>query len=46
MKLTSNRLKDMTHVRDLLDVGLITPAMEAGLSAALRQRLDFIKGHE
>lgn len=30
MKLTSNRLKDMTHVRDLLDVGLITSEMEEG----------------
>lgn len=46
MKLTSNRLKDMTHVRDLLDVGLITPAMEAALPPILRERLEFIKAHE
>ena len=46
MKLTSNRLRDMTHVRDLIDVGLITPEMEVALSVPLRQRLDFIKGHE
>ena len=46
MKLTSYRFKDMTHVRDMLNVGLITPEMEAALSAALRERLDFIKAHE
>ena len=46
MKLTSYRLKDMTHVRDMLDVGLITPEMEAALPSALRERLDFIKAHE
>lgn len=46
MKLTSNRLKDMTHIRDLLDVGLITPEMEAALPSALRERLEFIKAHE
>jgi hypothetical protein len=46
MKLTSNRLKDMTHVRDMLNVGLITPEMEAALPEQLRERFDFIKSHE
>ena len=46
MKLTSYRLKDMTHVRDMLDVGLITPDIEAGLPPALRERLDYIKSRE
>lgn len=46
MKLTSHRFKDMTHVRDMLDVGLITPEMEAALPPALRERFDFIKAHE
>jgi hypothetical protein len=46
MKLTSNRIKDMTHVRDLLNVGLITPEMEAALPPALRERLDYIKSRE
>jgi len=46
MKLTSNRLKDMTHVRDMLNVGLITPEMEAALPSVLLGRLDVIKAHE
>lgn len=29
MKLTSYRFKDMAHIRDMLNVGLITPEMEA-----------------
>jgi len=44
--LVRNRLKDMTHVRDLLDVGLITQEMEAALPSALRERLELIKAHE
>ena len=46
MKLTSNRLKDMTHVRDMLNVSLITPEMEAALPSALLERLEYIKAHE
>jgi hypothetical protein len=46
MKLTSNRFKDMAHVRDMLNVDLITPEMEAAIPAALRERYDFIKAHE
>ena len=39
MKLTSFRLKDQMHVKDLDEVGLITPEIEAGLSEPLRERL-------
>lgn len=46
MKLTSFRLKDQTHVRDMLNVGLIKPEDEVGLSDELRERLDYIKAHE
>lgn len=46
MKLTGNRFKDMAHIRDMLNVGLITPEMEAALPTALLERLKFIKAHE
>ena len=46
MKLTSFRLKDMTHVRDMLDVGLVTADIEAKLPEPLQERLAFIKAHE
>jgi len=36
MKLTSFRLKDKVHIQDLDSVGLITPEIEAGLSAPAR----------
>ncbi len=39
MKLTSFRDKDRTHVRDLLDVGLVNAAFLARLPAALAERL-------
>jgi len=39
MKLTSFRLRDRVHLQDLDSVGLITPAIEAGLPPALRDRL-------
>ena len=39
MKLTSFRLKDQLHIKDLDEAGLITPEIEAGLSAVLRERL-------
>lgn len=39
MKLTSFRLKDQTHLKDLDEAGLITPEIEAGLSPALLDRL-------
>ena len=46
MKLTSNRFKDMAHIRDMLNVGLITAEMEAELPPPLRERFEFIKAHE
>jgi hypothetical protein len=39
MKLTSFRLKDQVHIKDLDEVGLITPDVEAQLSPILRDRL-------
>jgi hypothetical protein len=39
MKLTSFRLKDQVHIKDLDEVGLITPEIEAELSDLLRERL-------
>ena len=39
MKLTSYRAKDEAHLKDLDEAGLITPEMEASLSAVLQQRL-------
>lgn len=46
MKLTSYRLKDQTHLKDLEEAGLITAEIEAGLSPALRERLALVRAHE
>lgn len=46
MKLTSFRLKDKMHVKDLDDVGVITPEIEAGLSPIFLERLEQIRAHE
>jgi hypothetical protein len=46
MKLTSFRLKDRVHIQDLDGAGLITPAIEAGLSAILRARLGEVRATE
>jgi hypothetical protein len=46
MKLTSYRAKDVTHVQDLLTVGLITPEVEATLPPELLQRLEDVKRQE
>jgi hypothetical protein len=46
MKLTSFRIKDQTHIKDLDDAGLITPEIEATLSAALRERLVYVREHD
>ena len=46
MKLTSFRLKDKVHVVDMDSVGLITPEIEATLSAPLLQRLKQIREEE
>ena len=40
MKLTSFRLKDKTHLKDLDQAGLISPEIEARLSLMLRDRMD------
>ncbi len=46
MKLTSYRLKDRVHLKDLDAVGLITPEIEAALSEALRVRLREVRATE
>ena len=46
MKLTSFRLKDQTHIQDLDEQGLITPEIEAGLSALLRERLAHVRAQD
>jgi hypothetical protein len=43
MKLTANRDKDRTHIRDLLELGLITPELESQLPDDLKARLDAIR---
>jgi hypothetical protein len=43
MKLTANRDKDRTHIRDMLELQMITPELEAQLPADLRARLDAIQ---
>ena len=46
MKLTSFRLRDQTHLKDLDEAQLITPEIEATLSPILRERLNQVRGHE
>ena len=46
MKLTSFRLKDEMHLKDLDEVGLITPDIEAGVSATLRARLAQVRARD
>jgi hypothetical protein len=46
MKLTSFRLKDQAHLKDLDEQKLITPEIEAGLPAVLRDRLAQVRAHE
>jgi hypothetical protein len=46
MKLTSFRAKDEAHLKDLDEVGLITPEIEAGLSPLLRARLAQTRARE
>jgi len=46
MKLTSYRLKDQTHLKDMDEVGLITPVIEAGLSPSLRERLAEVRARD
>jgi hypothetical protein len=46
MKLTSFRLKDQAHLKDLEEVGLISAEMEAALPAILRARLAQVRAHD
>lgn len=46
MKLTSFRLKDKTHLKDLDEAGLISSEIEAGLPEPLRERLKEIRATE
>ena len=46
MKLTSFRLKDQTHIKDMEEAGLITASIEAGLPPILRERLAQVRAHE
>ena len=46
MKLTSFRLKDQTHLKDLDQAGVITAEVEAGLTDLLRERLAYIRAHD
>jgi hypothetical protein len=46
MKLTSFRLKDQTHIKDLDEAGVITPEIESTLSAILLDRLKQVRAHE
>jgi hypothetical protein len=43
MKLTSFRMKDQLHLKDLDSARLITPEIEASLSEALRGRLGLVR---
>jgi len=43
MKLTSFRLKDQTHLKDLEEAGLITSDVEASLSPILAERLAYVR---
>jgi hypothetical protein len=46
MKLTSFRIKDQVHIKDLDELGLITPDIEATLSPFLRDRLAHVRATE
>lgn len=46
MKLTSFRLKDQMHLKDLEEAGLLTREIEEQLSPPLRQRLEEVHGRE
>ena len=46
MKLTSFRLKDQTHIKDLDEAGLINAEIEQSLSPALQIRLTHVRSLE
>ncbi|HVP11386.1 MAG TPA: hypothetical protein VMV94_09405 [Phycisphaerae bacterium] len=43
MKLTANRDKDRTHIRELLELNMITPELESQLPDDLKARLEAIR---
>lgn len=45
MKLTSFRRKDQVHLDDMLELGMITPEIDAALPAELRARLDELRAN-
>lgn len=45
MKLTSFRRKDQVHLDDMLELGMITPELEAALPPELRARLDGLRAN-
>ncbi len=46
MKLTTYRLVDRVHIKDMEEVGLITPQIERSLSPELLHRLEAIRAEE
>ena len=46
MKLTSFRLRDRVHLKDMDAIGLITPQIEAQLPQAFRERLRSVRAEE
>lgn len=46
MKLTSFRLKDQAHLKDMDEAGLITPEVEERLTAKMRERLQAVRSVE
>ncbi len=46
MKLTSFRLKDQTHLKDMEEAGLITPEVLEPLPALLRERFERVRAQE
>lgn len=45
MKLTAFRDKDRTHLRDMLELDMITPELDAALPPELRARLDELRAN-
>jgi hypothetical protein len=46
MKLATHRLVDRVDIKDMDEVGLITPEIEQSLSPELSKRLDAIRAEE
>ena len=43
MKLLANRLRDQVHIKDMLELGLVTKEIKDGLSDELKKRLEHIR---